>query len=856
MSVQTIIGRARRRVRLAHFVVLAAAVVFASCSDLLFSPNAATRGIVALQPYFSFNGFESADINVIRITAKELPAGTVVLDSVFTVDPTQNTWNLPIELKPGVDYEITIQLINRVNGLDNVISSGVIPKLSVTPGTNPSPAPVETFPGPPENIGVKSVTISPRDQSLLEGDQTTLGVAIDGPSGAVVLWTSSNNNVATIGTDGKLTAKAPGTAVITAIAGPKQDAINVTVGAKATQVEITPGTKTLVSFGEDATFTTRVLDTRNGALTSISAACSIADATIATQISPCVFRARKNGTTTITATATQAGRTLTGTSQLIVSQKAVSVTVTPSDAGTFDAIGGTQQFTAAAKDANNNDVTGISFTWSSSDNNVATVDANGLATTKGNGSANITASMTGATASGKLTVAQKPATLEITPGDATLKSINETATYKAVVKDSRGNVMNLPVIWQSTMPLIASVDGNGVVTANGDGVAVITAVAGTLRQSVQVSVERVAKTIRISPADPQTIQAGKTKQYGAQILDANGFAMPSQAVTWRSSATNVATISQTGLASGASAGTTQISATGSGLTGAVQLTVTGAPVGIPFTSGNVLVVSNRSDQNQTFINKMTPLMTGITFASATSAAPLTPTYLAQFKVVVLWEDGIFSGATAIGNAIGQYVQNGGNVVLGTFFWQDKKDNPTYGFGNAGWGTLEAFDPFKGFGAGVNNSTHGSLYEYRSATLDPASIVVHPLTAGVTALTVSYYPNGEPADPAATVVAKYMNGAPLIAFRTFTLGQRVVAVSFDPVHEIFGGISGDYNRILTNAITWAGGGGTPTVPASSTFLNSIVAPRSIYAPTDAFSGVGGTSGKRTFQGKTTKAGEDK
>lgn len=64
------------------------------------------------------------------------------------------------------------------------------------------------------------------------------------------------------------------------------------------------------------------------------------------------------------------------------------ITVSPATA-TF-AVNGTQQFTAAGADANNNPVT-TTLTWSSNATSVATVDANGLVTGKGAGDATISA---------------------------------------------------------------------------------------------------------------------------------------------------------------------------------------------------------------------------------------------------------------------------------------------------------------------------------------------------------------------------------------------------------------------------------------------------------------------------------
>lgn len=75
------------------------------------------------------------------------------------------------------------------------------------------------------------------------------------------------------------------------------------------------------------------------------------------------------------------------------------------------ALGATLQASAEARDADGDPVPGVSFTWSSSDDGVATVSASGLVTAVGNGAATITASASGVEGSLAVTVEQVPASL-------------------------------------------------------------------------------------------------------------------------------------------------------------------------------------------------------------------------------------------------------------------------------------------------------------------------------------------------------------------------------------------------------------------------------------------------------------
>src|SRR3989441_1419993 len=81
---------------------------------------------------------------------------------------------------------------------------------------------------------------------------------------------------------------------------------------------------------------------------------------------------------------------------------AFTVTVSPGTGSI--APGATQQFTAVAKDAQGTTLIGITYFWASSNQNVALVDQNGLATGVGGGSATISALGLGVPGSAALTV--------------------------------------------------------------------------------------------------------------------------------------------------------------------------------------------------------------------------------------------------------------------------------------------------------------------------------------------------------------------------------------------------------------------------------------------------------------------
>ncbi len=82
--------------------------------------------------------------------------------------------------------------------------------------------------------------------------------------------------------------------------------------------------------------------------------------------------------------------------------KVTTITVAPLTASIE--VNGTQQFTATVNDQDGAGMTGVSVTWASSDETVATIDASGLATGTGAGEATITASADGINGTATLTV--------------------------------------------------------------------------------------------------------------------------------------------------------------------------------------------------------------------------------------------------------------------------------------------------------------------------------------------------------------------------------------------------------------------------------------------------------------------
>ena len=176
-------------------------------------------------------------------------------------------------------------------------------------------------------------------------------------------------------------------------------------------ITISPESATLSSLGETATFTARITD-QYGADFPGTATWSTSDATVFSVSSQGVVTANGNGSGTLTATF----QSLSATASVVVQQVPVAIGVSP-DSATLASLGETATFTATITDANGAEIPGTA-TWSSSDPDIFTANADGVVTAVGNGEGTLTASFQDVTGTASVLVEQTPAALTIVSGDA------------------------------------------------------------------------------------------------------------------------------------------------------------------------------------------------------------------------------------------------------------------------------------------------------------------------------------------------------------------------------------------------------------------------------------------------------
>lgn len=415
-----------------------------------------------------------------------------------------------------------------------------------------------------EQQPVASIRLTPAIPQLmrvggqLQVSAQPLNAAGQNLTGRVVNWSSSNPTAATISLAGVVTALSSGTTTITAESEGRTASLPVTI------TEVPPKTITLSPSTFDlATGVTRqiipvIVDSLGQNVTSLAnrnvlwLSTNVAVANVST-----------SGVVTGVAAGTAKIRlTVDGVTSndvtVNVSQQVASIRITPFLNQTMR-VGATLQMTGTPLDNNSQPIAGKAVNWFTSNSSAATVSTSGLVTAVSPGQTTITAEADGKTASITVNVTLVPVgSVVLSPTHDTLV-VGDSRQYTPVVRDTANRVItNLTgrtVNWQSSNVLNATVNGQGVVTAQAPGSSIINVtIDGVSSNDLTLQSSQVA-SLTISPS-PATVQVGKTLQLTVVLRDAAGNVLTTTRpfTTFQSSNNAVATVSSTGIVSGLSIG--------------------------------------------------------------------------------------------------------------------------------------------------------------------------------------------------------------------------------------------------------------------------------------------------------------
>jgi uncharacterized protein YjdB len=381
---------------------------------------------------------------------------------------------------------------------------------------------------------LESIAVTPANPTLATGATqqfTATGTYSDGSTQNLtssVTWSTDAPSVATISSSGLATAVMSGNANISATSGNVSGSTALTVSPAVLQsITVTPAmvsvpaglTQQFTATGNYSDGTTQDL-TQTGYWTSSSAGAATVSNAAGSQG---LASALATGGTTISVTS----GTVTGSAQLTVNPASLqSIAIAPQNPSI--AFGTTQQFTATGtySDGTTQDVT-TSVTWSSAAATVAVISnsagSQGLATSAGQGSTNITASVNTVSSSTTLTV-NPPAlvSLSVTPTNPSVVS-GASEQFSATGTYTDGSTQNLTTssAWTSSAPGTASVSSTGLATGLQTGSAVISATSGGISGSSTLTVQAPAGTVTVTPASP-SLGLGSNMQFAATVTGLSG----------------------------------------------------------------------------------------------------------------------------------------------------------------------------------------------------------------------------------------------------------------------------------------------------------------------------------------------
>jgi uncharacterized protein YjdB len=453
----------------------------------------------------------------------------------------------------------------------------------------------EGGPLPPEGGAVATVEITPPSPTVETGGSLQLSATLRDAEGNVLdgrslYWSSEDEAVVQVSATGMLTAGTPGTARVAASAEGKSAVATVTVGPPSVASVVVAPAQVRVPVLTTLQLQATAYDGSGRVLSGRQVTWATSDATVVTVDAAGTIRSLRPGTAEVTATSEgRVGRSAV----TVVSGAVASISVEPA-ATTFTAVGETKQLTAVARDAAGNVIPGLTFVWSSSAPAVAGVTQAGLVAAAGNGSATIAAEAGGVRGTAQITVlvASPPppppspapvASVTVSPATGEVV-VGGTLQLTATPRDAAGNPLaGRTITWQSSAPLVASVDGSGRVTALVPGEATITATSegksGTARITVPVlppPPPAPVASVTVSPSVAE-ITVGDSRQLTATPRDADGNPLTGRTITWQSSAPLVAAVDGSGRVTALLPGEATITATSEGKSGTARITVPAPP---------------------------------------------------------------------------------------------------------------------------------------------------------------------------------------------------------------------------------------------------------------------------------------
>lgn len=471
-----------------------------------------------------------------------------------------------------------------------------------------------------EAVDVARVVVAPEDALLRIGETLRLSAEAQDGEGNVLVdrpiaWTVSDETVVQIDPDGSITAVGPGTATIRATAGGRTGEAQIEVYAgTVSSVQITPRLPVVLVSGT-LQLSVQVLDTQGEPIDE-PVQWSTSDASVLT-VAAGLLTGMKQGAAWVRAVA---GGVTDSTLATVVRLPPGTVNVSPGSATALQ--NDTLRFQAAVLGDNGLPVTDAVVTWSTADERIATVDANGLVTARDSGRVDVVASAEGRSGSATLLVQLRPVSAVIVTPDVVGLSPGGSIQLNARAEDAQGRPLpGRRVAWSSSNAQVASVDNAGRVTAHSSGSAQITATIDGVSGEAHIAVTPApVASVDVTPAASK-LAIGDTVRLTATPRDGNGAPLGGRAVSWSSSDPALATVDNAGLVRAFAAGNVTITATVGGVPGTATVEIATPVARIDVTPPNAQVAPGGTVQLTTTARDASgAAIPGVAIAWSTSAS--------------------------------------------------------------------------------------------------------------------------------------------------------------------------------------------------------------------------------------------
>lgn len=621
------------------------------------------------------------------ITVTPPPIATLEISPVTSATAVGQTVTLTAIAKDaqgGVLTGRTITWASLTPSVATVNSAGVVTGVSAGTATITAAAEgrnavaVVTVSPPP----VATVTLVLNSSTLTPGERTQAVATLRDAQGAelsgrTTTWGSSNNAVATIDAFGVVSAVAPGTSTITATSEGRSGNASLTVQQTPVAAVTLALSNASMKVGDVQTAVATARDANGNVLTGRTIAWTSSNPNVATVNAGGAITAIAVGAVAITAST----EGQFATAAIVVTPNVASITLTL--ASNPITVGQTTQATAVAKDATGATVLGVTIAYSSSNATVASVSPVGLVTAVAPGTVNIVATAGAITANASLTVNAvviPVASVTVSPTTGAI-FVGTSQQLTATPKDAAGATLTgRTVTWTTSNASVATVSSSGNVNGVGVGSATITATVEGQSATASMSVSLVpVATVTVSTPS-QSVSVGSTLQASVTLRDGNNQVV-NRPVQWSSSATSVATVSQSGLITANSAGSTAISAVSEGKTGSVTITVLGTPtlsISSAAPSGGSNSISIESSIAVTFSENINPAtVTSGSVSLTKGGVAVSATRTVSGRVVTVTPSALldeFSSnyvltvTTAVKSAVGNSLASNGTLSYTTAFW--------------------------------------------------------------------------------------------------------------------------------------------------------------------------------------------